>query len=204
MASTPISNNTNASEVLASLQRTAQATSSQSDAQSKFLTLLTTQLKNQDPLNPLDNAQVTSQLAQISTVDGIERLNATMSKLLEGMNGNDTLQAAALVGHVRRVVVDERSVVIDQSRKVRLFRDNAAIAARMMSTACYWPGCWVPVTDCQIDHLLPAADHGGPTDQENAGPCCGWHNRFRTRGYRTERLADGTLAVLRPDGTRIH
>jgi flagellar basal-body rod modification protein FlgD len=43
------------------------------DAQNRFLKLLTTQLKNQDPLNPMDNAQMTSQLAQISTVDGIEK-----------------------------------------------------------------------------------------------------------------------------------
>lgn len=46
------------------------------DMQNRFLTLLTTQLKNQDPLNPMDNAEVTSQLAQMSTVQGIEKLNA--------------------------------------------------------------------------------------------------------------------------------
>lgn len=68
-------------------------------AQNRFLTLLTTQLKNQDPLNPMDNAQMTSQLAQISTVDGIERLNSTLSKLIDGQSENQTLQAAALVGH---------------------------------------------------------------------------------------------------------
>ncbi len=68
-------------------------------AQNRFLTLLTTQLKNQDPLNPMDNAQMTSQLAQISTVDGIERLNSTLSKLIDGQGENQTLQAAALVGH---------------------------------------------------------------------------------------------------------
>lgn len=67
-------------------------------AQNRFLTLLTTQLKNQDPLNPMDNAQMTSQLAQISTVDGIERLNSTLSKLIDGQSENQTLQAAALVG----------------------------------------------------------------------------------------------------------
>lgn len=65
------------------------------------------------------------------------------------------------------------------------------------------PRARVPVTDCQIDHLIPHADHGGPTDQDNAGPCCGHHNRLRNRGYRVERLGDGTLAVHRPDGTRI-
>lgn len=73
--------------------------SAANDAQDRFLKLLTTQLKNQDPLNPLDNAQMTSQLAQISTVDGIEKLNATLQKLLSSSNDSEALQAAALVGH---------------------------------------------------------------------------------------------------------
>ncbi|HQN45730.1 MAG TPA: flagellar hook assembly protein FlgD [Rugosibacter sp.] len=77
-------------------KKTASATN---DAQDRFLKLLTTQLKNQDPLNPLDNAQMTSQLAQISTVDGIEKLNATLQKLLSSSNDSEALQAAALVGH---------------------------------------------------------------------------------------------------------
>lgn len=68
-------------------------------SQTRFLTLLTTQLKSQDPLNPMDNAQVTSQLAQISTVDGIERLNQALSKLTDSASDTQHLQAAALVGH---------------------------------------------------------------------------------------------------------
>ena len=70
--------------LLDSVNRTAGKTarSATTEAQDRFLKLLTTQLKNQDPLNPMDNAQMTSQLAQISTVDGIEKLNATLQKLL--------------------------------------------------------------------------------------------------------------------------
>jgi flagellar basal-body rod modification protein FlgD len=63
------------------------------------MTLLTTQLKNQDPLNPMDNAQMTSQLAQISTVDGISKLNTTLSKLIDSQSQTQTLQSASLVGH---------------------------------------------------------------------------------------------------------
>jgi flagellar basal-body rod modification protein FlgD len=77
---------------------TSKANSATSAAQDRFLTLLTAQLKNQDPLNPLDNAQMTSQLAQISTVDGITQLNATLQSLLNNSTGSQTLQAAALVG----------------------------------------------------------------------------------------------------------
>ena len=75
------------------------AKSTATEAQDRFLKLLTTQLKNQDPLNPMDNAQMTSQLAQISTVDGIEKLNATLQKLLSSSMDAEALQAAALVGH---------------------------------------------------------------------------------------------------------
>ena len=42
----------------------------------RFLKLLVAQMQNQDPLNPMDNAQVTSQMAQINTVTGIDKLNA--------------------------------------------------------------------------------------------------------------------------------
>ncbi|MDP2795680.1 MAG: flagellar hook assembly protein FlgD [Sulfurisoma sp.] len=90
-----------ASAVYESLNGTRETTSTSSidSAESRFLTLLTTQLKNQDPLSPMDNAEVTSQMAQISTVDGIERLNATLAKLIDGQSETQTLQAAALVGH---------------------------------------------------------------------------------------------------------
>lgn len=73
--------------------------STANESQDRFLKLLTTQLKNQDPLNPMDNAQMTSQLAQISTVDGIEKLNATLQKLLSSTVDAEAMQAAALVGH---------------------------------------------------------------------------------------------------------
>ncbi|MEC5387376.1 flagellar hook assembly protein FlgD [Uliginosibacterium sp. H3] len=79
-------------------------TSKTEEAQTRFLKLLTTQLKNQDPMNPVDNAQTTSQLAQISTVDGIERLNSTLQGLVGSQRSSETLQAAALVG--RGVLVD--------------------------------------------------------------------------------------------------
>ncbi|HSD36465.1 MAG TPA: flagellar hook assembly protein FlgD [Rhodocyclaceae bacterium] len=69
------------------------------ESQSRFLTLLTTQLKNQDPTNPADSAQMTSQLAQISTVDGITRLNTTLQGLVASQQSGQALQAAALVGH---------------------------------------------------------------------------------------------------------
>jgi len=69
------------------------------EAADRFLTLLVTQLRNQDPLNPLDNAQVTTQLAQISTVSGINQLNDTVASLAASFTAGQYLQAAGLVGH---------------------------------------------------------------------------------------------------------
>lgn len=67
-------------------------------AQDRFMTLLITQMKNQDPLNPLDNAQVTSQLAQLSTVTGIDKMNATLEALIGTYQAGQSLQAAAMIG----------------------------------------------------------------------------------------------------------
>jgi flagellar basal-body rod modification protein FlgD len=68
------------------------------DGEQRFLKLLVTQLNNQDPLNPLDNAQLTSQLAQMSTVSGIEKLNAALQSLIAQSGAGQVLQAASLIG----------------------------------------------------------------------------------------------------------
>ena len=68
--------------------------------QDRFLTLLIAQLQNQDPLSPMDNAQITQQMAQISTVQGISALNDTMGQLLATQGS----QAAQLIG--RGVTLD--------------------------------------------------------------------------------------------------
>lgn len=66
--------------------------------QDKFMTLLVTQLKNQDPLNPMDNAAMTSQLAQLSTVQGINQVNATLEALRTDQTSQQAVQATNLIG----------------------------------------------------------------------------------------------------------
>lgn len=92
--------NNSASDIYASINAMggSKDKSSTADIQNRFLTLLTAQLKNQDPTAPMDSSQMTSQLAQISTVDGIERLNKTMQTLLDDSQSAQGLQAASLVG----------------------------------------------------------------------------------------------------------
>ncbi|MBL8332378.1 MAG: flagellar hook assembly protein FlgD [Rubrivivax sp.] len=64
----------------------------------RFLTMLVTQMKNQDPLNPMDNAQITSQMAQINAVTGLEKVNTSVQALATQLMQMQTLQGAALVG----------------------------------------------------------------------------------------------------------
>jgi flagellar basal-body rod modification protein FlgD len=97
---TTIKDNAVASNVLAAMNPAKDTAKSTVDAaQDRFMTLLVTQMKNQDPLNPLDNAQVTSQLAQLSTVTGIDKLNTTLASLKTDFQANQSLQAANMIGH---------------------------------------------------------------------------------------------------------
>lgn len=68
-------------------------------SQQDFLKLMTAQLKAQDPMKPLDNSQFVSQMAQFSTVSGIQSLQDSFSKLAASLQSNDMLQASNLVGH---------------------------------------------------------------------------------------------------------
>ena len=73
-------------------------TTAADEQQDRFLTLLVTQLKNQDPLNPMDNAEMTSQMAQMSTVSGIEKLNTTLNSLVDNIGTSQSMQAASMIG----------------------------------------------------------------------------------------------------------
>jgi flagellar basal-body rod modification protein FlgD len=90
---------------------TTTPTKNDAGSEDRFLKLLVAQMQNQDPMNPLDNAQVTSQMAQINTVSGIEKLNNTVA----GLNGQlvqlQALQGATLVGRPVTVAGDRLAVV---------------------------------------------------------------------------------------------
>jgi flagellar basal-body rod modification protein FlgD len=98
MAATPI-------DVTRSLAGSAGAlpTRNEAGAEDRFLKLLVAQMQNQDPLNPMDNAQVTSQMAQIQSVNGIEKLNRSVEGLGAQFGQLAALQGASLVG--RDVIV---------------------------------------------------------------------------------------------------
>ena len=72
---------------------------SAADMQDQFLTLLVAQLQNQDPTSPMDNSQLTSQMAQISTVSGIEKLNSTVESVTSQFASMQMLQGVSMIGH---------------------------------------------------------------------------------------------------------
>jgi flagellar basal-body rod modification protein FlgD len=92
--------NTKASSLFATLNGSGSSvgTSTSEDIQNRFLTLLIAQLENQDPLNPLENTEMTNQLAQMSTVQGIEQLNTTLDTLVTSLADAQAVQASALIG----------------------------------------------------------------------------------------------------------
>ncbi|MFC0348490.1 flagellar hook assembly protein FlgD [Undibacterium danionis] len=102
--------------LLASMNGSRTTKTTAQEAQDRFMTLLVTQMKNQDPLNPLDNAQVTSQLAQLSTVTGIDKLNETMTAMSGSFKSTQSLQAANMIGH--GVVVPGTNVELKDGKSV--------------------------------------------------------------------------------------
>lgn len=91
--------NTVSNALMAAMNPQATTTSTAQAAQNQFMTLLVTQMQNQDPLNPMDNSQMTSQLAQLSTVSGIDTMNTTLQSLISSYQQSQTLQATSMIGH---------------------------------------------------------------------------------------------------------
>ncbi|HDZ57768.1 MAG TPA: flagellar hook assembly protein FlgD [Pseudomonas xinjiangensis] len=77
----------------------------------EFLKLLVTQMNNQDPMSPQENGEFIAQLAQFSTVEGIENMNTSMDALLSGYQSSQALQASSLVG--RSVIVPTSNAMVD-------------------------------------------------------------------------------------------
>lgn len=76
--------------------------------QDDFLKLMLAQLKNQDPMKPLDPSQYVGQLAQFSSVAGLKEVNTAISELTTSLRGNQVLDGASMIGHA---VVAEGSQV---------------------------------------------------------------------------------------------
>ncbi len=134
--------------------------SGSTEAQDRFLKLLVAQLANQDPMNPMDNAQMTSQIAQINTVTGIQQLNDTMKSMATQVSGMQVLQAGNLVGHNVVVTGDKLGFAADgKSATGALELGSAATSVQVQVVT---PGG--RVVDTLSLGALPAGQHGFSLD----------------------------------------
>ncbi len=116
-----ITNTQSATDVLSSygIDKTVAAETAKKKSnelgQDAFLQLMITQMKSQDPLSPEKNSEFVAQLAQFSSVQGIEKLNSNFSSFSSGFNSNQALQASSLVG--RSVGVEGSTSILSAGEK---------------------------------------------------------------------------------------
>ncbi len=131
MATTISPTTADASSVFHQLRGTTTTTASKmQEASDQFLKLLVTQMQSQDPLNPMDNAQVTSQMAQINTVSGLGTVNESLKGMSAQLLQMQAMQGASLVGN--SVVVPGNAVDLGTGKGVGHFElAGAADAVRV-------------------------------------------------------------------------
>jgi len=108
----------------------------------------------------------------------------------------------AMWAHVRRVVFDAESAVIDLGRRSRLFTGPSREAVMLLEEECAWVGCDRPTAWCDADHSLSWRAHGC-TVPRNGGPLCRTHNIVKEQGYRVQRSPDGRWHTFSPVGDEI-
>jgi len=107
------------SALLTSLQSAGSTTTGDSTTgastlgKDSFLQLLVTQMQNQDPLDPQDNSEFVSQLAQFSSLETMQNLSTTVDSINTTYQSSQALQASSLVG--RSVIVEAGSTTVDTS-----------------------------------------------------------------------------------------
>lgn len=84
--------------------------------QEQFFQLMITQLQNQDPLKPLDSNEFLSQVAQFSTVSGIQDMQRSITQLVGSLQSSQALQASTLVG--RDVLIDGNVAMLGADRQL--------------------------------------------------------------------------------------
>jgi flagellar basal-body rod modification protein FlgD len=160
------------------------------DMTQNFLRMLTVQLQNQDPMNPMDNASMTSQLAALNTVDGINRLNTSINSLVSQVQSANFMNLSSSVGKTAMVAgsdmyfggvpiyttarltdptSDLQAIIKDASGQVVKKVDLGA--ANAGETDFIWDGSTDAGTNAPNGHYqieFTAADLGGATSQASS------------------------------------
>ena len=157
----------------------ASASQQAQDNQDRFLTLLVAQMRNQDPMNPMENAQLTTQIAQIQTVTGVDQLNTSLEKLGAQFNQSQLSGAVSLVG--RNVTMAGNRLTMGAGEALGVF-DLAAPADNVKVEITTPAGTVIDTVN------LGAATSGRPAfNWSDSGYCADRELQFRivaTRGTR--------------------
>ncbi len=154
-------------------------------SQDRFLKLLVAQLNNQDPLNPMDNAQMTTQMAQINTVSGIQELNATLKGMSEQYTAMQAMQGTSLIG--REALVAGNTLTFDaDTAKGAIALDKAAtnVTVDIMGTNG-------AVLDSVNLGALGAGQHAFDWDARGVDPAS-------VRGFSIRATSDGSAVIATP------
>ncbi|EMD84166.1 flagellar hook assembly protein FlgD [Pacificimonas flava] len=104
--------------------------------QNDFLRLLTTQLVNQSPLDPMSNEQFVAQMAQFSTATGVAEVNSGIASLREELTANRLSEAAGYIGRTALVSASDVTPGDDGvSGQVQLERDSDALLVNVKNAA---------------------------------------------------------------------
>ncbi len=160
-------------------------------AQDRFLKLMVAQLANQDPLNPMDNAELTSQMAQINTVSGIQQLNATLSSMSSQFSGLQALQSTSLIG----------KLAVVNGSQLGYTDEGVAQGGLLLSSAAESVQVEIMGTDGKV---MATVDMGGlPAGQHNFEWNAANTDRSKIAGFRVkatqggEAVSASTLSMLR-------
>src|SRR4051812_31032855 len=135
-----------------------------------FLTLLTTQLKNQNPLDPLDTNQFTQQLVQFVGVEQQLKTNEELSSLIAAQQATQSTQALGFVG---------RTAVVDGN------------TAALINSSASWNLNIPPNSNL---HISITSSAGGTVFSQDFGPVAAGQNRplnWDGHGNNGEKWADG-------------
>lgn len=104
------------------------------EAQDRFLKLLVAQLNNQDPMNPMDNAEMTSQMAQINTVTGIQQLNQTMQSMAGQFTAMQMLQGTSMIGRTVLTEGNTLGTAVDGAHTAAFDLEGSAASVKVQIT----------------------------------------------------------------------
>jgi flagellar basal-body rod modification protein FlgD len=157
--------------------------------QDRFLKLLVAQLNNQDPMNPMDNAQMTTQMTQINTVAGIESLNTTLKGMAAQYSAMQTMQGVSLIG--REALVAGSQFGFDGTVGKAAFRLPAAASSVQVDVIG------------KDGNVIDTLDFGGLTPGQHSFNWDGsGHSPTDVAGYRV-RAANGGTPVNATTFTRL-